>query len=93
MGKMLPFPHSLKATWLSYFIPDSVSSTKGGTFFPAESQATHSRYPINICQMNESMLLMGWNTPKPDMAVENHVKTREEECENEYILSIVKRKV
>lgn len=71
----------------------TVSSARGGTFFPAESQATPSRCPIDICQMNERMMLMGWNTPKSDMPTENHVKTREGQCENEYIVSRVKRKV
>lgn len=75
------------------FIPESVSFTKGGTFSPADSQATPSRYPINICQMNRRMKLNVMEyTGSVDVAVENQVETRGGECKSEYTVPSVGRR-
>lgn len=74
------------------FIPESVSFTKGGTFSPADSQATPSRYPINICQMNRRMKRNVMEYTGSADGVESQVETRGGECKSEYTVPSVERR-
>lgn len=74
-------------------ILEGIRFTKGRTFSPADSQATLSRYPINICQMNGRMTLNVMEyTGSMDVTTENQIKTRGGGCKGEYIVPGVERK-